>query len=108
LTKSSIAAPRLKAEDDDMICRASALPLLIWLILGTGVMSDGCSSSTTTHTVERPVTDEAGATHTETTTTETHEVSGPGVGIISGTVHVIGVILALPFRLVGGLIELIF
>jgi hypothetical protein len=87
--------------------RASTLLLAGLLVTGGGATT-GCSSSTTTHGVERPATNEEGATQTETTTTETHETSGPGVGIVSGTVHVIGMILALPFKIVGGLIELIF
>jgi hypothetical protein len=87
--------------------RASTLLLAGLLITGSGAVTTGCSSTTTTHTVERPATTEEG-TQTETTTTETHEASGPGVGILSGTVHVIGMILALPFKIVGGLLELIF
>ena len=75
---------------------------------GGVAVSTGCSSTTTTHTVERPATNGEGAPQTETTTTETHETSGPGVGILSGTIHVIGMILALPFKIIGGLIELIF
>jgi hypothetical protein len=88
--------------------RASTLLLAGLLITGSGAVTTGCSSTTTTHTVERPATNEEGAPQTETTTTETHEASGPGVGIVSGTVHVIGMILALPFKIVGGLLELIF
>ncbi len=77
------------------------------LIVGSGAAT-GCSSTTTTHTVDRPATNGDSSTQTETTTTETHETSGPGVGIVSGTVHAIGFILALPFKIIGGLIELIF
>ena len=85
------------------------LLLAALLIIGGGAATTGCSSSTTTHTVERPATNgDAAATQTETTTTETHETSGPGVGIVSGTVHVIGMVLALPFKIIGGLLELIF
>ena len=91
-----------------MTHRASVLLLAGLLITGNGAAATGCSSSSTTHTVERPATNGDATTQTETTTTETREVSGPGVGIVSGTVHVIGVILALPFKIIGGLIELIF
>jgi len=38
-------------------------------------------------------------------TTETQDGSG---GILSGTVNVIGEVIALPFRAVGGLIRVIF
>src|SRR5207249_11911222 len=68
--------------------RASTLLLAGLLITSSGAVTTGCSSTTTTHTVERPATAEEGATQTETTTTESHETSGPGVGILSGTVHV--------------------
>jgi hypothetical protein len=43
---------------------------------------------------------------TTTTTTETKAAGHPG--ILSSTVHAIGWVLALPFRLVGGLIGWIF
>ena len=43
---------------------------------------------------------------TTTTTTETKPAGHPG--ILSSTVHAIGWVLALPFRLVGGLIGWIF
>jgi hypothetical protein len=42
---------------------------------------------------------------TETTETETSSESG---GILSGTVDIIGKTIALPFRAVGGLIDLAF
>ncbi len=42
---------------------------------------------------------------TEETTTET---KGESTGLLSGTVHVVGQALALPFRAVGGLISVIF
>jgi len=89
--------------------RGASVLLLAGLLATVSVaVNTGCSSTTTTHTVERPATNEEGAPQTETTTTETHETSGPGVGILSGTIHVIGMILALPFKIIGGLIELIF
>lgn len=43
---------------------------------------------------------------TNTTTTETKPTGHPG--ILSSTVHAIGWVIALPFRLVGGLIGWIF
>jgi hypothetical protein len=42
------------------------------------------------------------------TTTTTSEKSGGHPGILSSTVHAIGWVIALPFRLVGGLIGWIF
>jgi len=43
-------------------------------------------------------------TQTTTTTTTRHQP----VGLLSSAVHLVGEILALPFRLVGGLIRLVF
>ena len=66
-----------------------------------------CSSQTTTRTVER--TSEDGRIE-ETTVTETREDDdddGP-TGVLSTTINAIGFVLALPFKLVGGLIEIIF
>jgi len=84
--------------------------LACFLALGAVGSTSGCSSSTTTttHTTEQPSAD--GGTTVQTTETKKTEsqTSGPGVGILSGTIHAIGFILALPFKIVGGLIELIF
>jgi len=73
----------------------------------------GCASHTKTvrtQTVQYP-TETVG--HSEpvvvekqtTTTTEARDESG---GLLSGSIHAMGEILALPFRLTGGLIKLIF
>ena len=89
--------------------RAVATILLAGLLVfGAGAATTGCSShtTTTTRTVDQQGGDET-AERTETTTTE-KEHEGPHLGIISGTVHAIGWVLALPFRIVGGLIRLIF
>lgn len=44
----------------------------------------------------------------EKQTTETTKTEGESFGLLSGAVHVAGQVLALPFRLAGGLIGLIF
>jgi hypothetical protein len=49
-----------------------------------------------------------GAVVKKTETTETEKSSTESGGIISGTVDIVGKTLALPFRLVGGLIDLAF
>lgn len=78
--------------------------LLLSLILVAGLA--GCSTHrTTTHEVAYdrrgdPVTVERHSTTTETTTDDT--------GVLSGTVNVIGEVIALPFRAVGGLFRAIF
>jgi len=43
-----------------------------------------------------------------TETTETEKSSTESGGVISGTVDIVGKTLALPFRAVGGLIDLAF
>lgn len=43
-----------------------------------------------------------------TKTEETTQTDGQSVGVLSGTVHVVGQALALPFHVVGGLIGAIF
>ncbi|HEV8714722.1 MAG TPA: hypothetical protein VGX03_18065 [Candidatus Binatia bacterium] len=84
------------------------LNLLVALFL-FAVVGAGCASNTRTVRTEtstyptgRPTVVEKGTT---VTTTETREGSG---GILSGTVNVIGEIIALPFRVVGALIGAIF
>ena len=52
----------------------------------------------------RPVVREQQTTKTE----ETTKSDGPSVGLLSGTVHVVGEAIALPFRAVAGLINLAF
>jgi hypothetical protein len=60
-------------------------------------------SYTTTENSDRP----AVTSRTETTESESSNSESSG-GIISGTVDIVGKTLALPFRAVGGLIDLIF
>lgn len=77
----------------------------------------GCSSRTQTTTTTREEvpapapasgTPAAGAVVTETTKTET-STSGPGCsGILSCTFAGLGWVIALPFRIIAGAIELIF
>jgi hypothetical protein len=98
------------ADEEDRMRPIAMLLLACFLAIATGGATSGCSSSTTTttRTTEQP-SSEGGTTvqTTETKTTESQN-SGPGLGILSGTIHAIGFILALPFKLVGGLIQLIF
>ena len=75
-----------------------------FLVLSLGA---GCSTQTKTVTSEtRQYPSEAAVEYrTETTTTETRGESG---GVLSSTVDVVGDVLALPFRAVGGLLKGIF
>ena len=70
-------------------------------------LSVGCSTQTKTVTTEtRQYPAEAAVeSRTETTTTETRGESG---GVLSSTVDVVGDVLSLPFRAVGGLLRGIF
>jgi len=80
---------------------------LVTTFLFVLAMGAGCSTQTktvTTETRERP-TEAVVENKTETTTTETRGESG---GVLSTTVDVVGEVLALPFRAVGGLLRGIF
>jgi hypothetical protein len=78
------------------------------LILAASIVTACSTQSTVTREVEydsrtgEPVRVERQTTTTETTTTE------QDTGVVSGTVNVIGEVIALPFRAVGGLIRAIF
>lgn len=52
----------------------------------------------------RPVVTDERSSKTE----ETKKTDEPSVGLLSGSVHVVGEALALPFRAVAGLIDLVF
>jgi hypothetical protein len=83
-----------------IMCKTGFIILMI-VVLTTGF---GCSTQTrtvTTETRESPSTVER---RTETTT-ETQRESG---GVLSSTVDVVGEVISLPFRAVGGLIRGIF
>jgi hypothetical protein len=84
------------------------LLLALMLALGAGAGTIGCSShTTTTQTVEQRQNPD-GTTSEVTKTEESSSDDGAHFGILSGTVHVIGQILALPFKLIGGLFSVIF
>jgi len=84
--------------------RKSHLLLSSLLVLSLGA---GCSTQTRTVTSEtrQYPTEAAVENRTETTTTETRGDSG---GVLSSTVDVVGDVLSLPFRAVGGLLRGIF
>lgn len=75
-----------------------------------------CSSHSHKTTVETSTMSDDGVAHdigaeqevTRTTTTEEEHHDEQEGGILSGTVEIIGDILALPFRAVAGLFRLIF
>lgn len=85
------------------------------LLIGGMVGSHGCADRTrvrTTETIRQRDTSYPPATvatseYTTTTTTRTTD-EGEGRGVLSSLVHFVGEIIALPFRLVGGLIRAIF
>lgn len=84
--------------------RLARVPLiaLLMLSLSTAVIGTGCATKTTTVT-ER--TNEQGEKEVVTTTTE--EPERPQ-GILSSAVGVVGDILALPFRAVAWVVQLVF
>ncbi len=88
----------------------------VWLVVVTLTVAS-CAPHTRTVRTETVQQSSVGTTPTvpsttvRDSTTETTVVSERHEeprGLISGTVHVVGEILALPFRLVGGLIRLLF
>lgn len=89
------------------------IALLSWSML-TGRATQSAKTVETQNTVQyatdvdqtasAPVSTMKPTTKTE----ETSENAGPSVRVLSGTVHVVGEVLALPFRTVAGLINLMF
>ncbi len=75
-----------------------------FLIVSLGAGCSTQSRTVTTETQQYP-SDVAVEKRTETTTTETRGESG---GVLSSTVDVVGDVLSLPFRAVGGLLKGIF
>jgi len=68
----------------------------------------GCASNTKTVRTETTHYPAAAPTVVEKETTITTETEGSSGGVVSGTVNVLGEVVALPFRAVGGLISAIF
>ncbi len=91
--------------------KVANLFLILLFVLSVGVGCSSYSRTARTETVQEYPADErlrepvVVERRTEETTTET---KGESVGLLSGTVHVVGQALALPFRAVGGLIGVIF
>ena len=82
------------------------LSLLLFFVVFMGV---GCASTTKTvrtETMHSPATAPT-VTERETTVTETQSPESSG-GVLSGTVNVVGEVVALPFRAVGGVLSAIF
>lgn len=85
-----------------------------YILLAGLLLTSACSTQTKTVKTESYETTQdsaAGANGTvvqKTQTTETEKSSTESGGVISGTVDIVGKTLALPFRAVGGLIDLIF
>ena len=69
----------------------------------------GCASNTKTvrtETTHYPTT--APTVEEKETTVTTTEPAGSSGGVVSGTANIIGEVIALPFRAVGGLLSVIF
>jgi hypothetical protein len=87
----------------EVIMRKIASNILLIFVLSVGV---GCSSQTRTVTSEtREYPSDRSVERRTETTTETRSESG---GVLSSTVDVVGEVISLPFRAVGGLIRGIF
>lgn len=81
---------------------------MAFLVAALALNGAGCATRTTTvtKTIERPAESDQDPRVVEQETTVTRE-SEPR-GIISTAFHVVGEILALPFRIVGGLLQILF
>jgi hypothetical protein len=66
----------------------------------------GCATHTTVERESVQYSEPAGVERHTTTTTETS--TNEDTGVLSGTVNVIGEVISLPFRAVGGLVRAIF
>jgi len=67
------------------------------------------TETTVQYTGDRdPARSEPVVTENRTTKTEETKTEGQSVGLLSGTVHVVGQAIALPFRVVAGLIGVAF
>jgi hypothetical protein len=74
-----------------------------------GFVGAGCASNTKTVRTETTHYPDAAPTVVEKETTiTTTETEGNSGGVVSGTVNVLGDVIALPFRAVGGLISAVF
>jgi hypothetical protein len=86
--------------------RTVLLLCIVGFLVGS---SAGCATSDTrtvrTETTAYPTGETTVQKQTTVTTTPAPESSG---GVLSGTVNVVGEIIALPFRAVGGLVSAIF
>jgi hypothetical protein len=82
-------------------------PILTCLVVFTGCATQ--TRTVTTETTYDPAPASYSTQATTRTTTETRsETEQESGGILSGTVDVVGKTIALPFRVVGGLVDLIF
>jgi hypothetical protein len=85
-----------------------------YLLLSGLLLTSACSTQSKTvktesyETTQDNSTAAANGTVQKRETTETEKSSTESGGVISGTVDIIGKTLALPFRAVGGLIDLVF
>jgi hypothetical protein len=115
---------KLKCEFQKSVC--ACLALFIFVVIGAGCAST--HKTTTTKTTVTYPADEGNkgylknatpvntsndqqndpVTQKSETTTTTSETKAGHPGILSSTLHAIGWVIALPFRLVGGLIGWIF
>jgi hypothetical protein len=82
------------------------LRLLVSSLLLVNIAA-GCATHTTVERQSVQYSDPA-TTERTTTTTTTTQTSSEDTGILSGTVNIIGEVISLPFRAVGGLVRAIF
>ena len=90
------------------------MKIIGYLLLSGLLLTSACSTQSKTVKTESYETardgtpGSSGSVVKKSETTETEKSSTQTGGVLSGTVDIVGKTLALPFRLMGGLIELAF
>lgn len=79
---------------------------VLFFLVFIGVGCAGNTKTVRTETMHYPTT--APIVEEKETTVTTTEPAGSSGGIVSGAVNVLGEVIALPFRAVGGLLSVIF
>jgi cytoskeletal protein RodZ len=87
----------------------TGLVLFVLVVMGSGCASTHKTTKTTTEVTSNEQQNNPDVQKSETTTTTTDtETKAEQRSILGSTLHAIGWVIALPFRLVGGLIGWIF
>jgi len=108
-TSAIEAAQSFKNRVEEVTVKTLGYLLISGILLTSACSTQSKTVKTESYETTRDHTDAAtGPVVRRTETTETEKSSTESGGILSGTVDIVGKTLALPFRAVGGLIDLAF